>query len=77
MNNEYIDAYNQLHEDCSNYYLESNYKIQPSIMNFYIVFDYSGDCPRWVKRFYGLRKAVKYILLKENYENKKMENRKV
>lgn len=68
MNNEYIEAYNHLHEDCSRYYLKSNYKIQPSIMNFYIVFDVSGDSPVWVKCFYGLRKAVNYVLMRDKRE---------
>ena len=47
---------------------KSNYKIQPSIMNFYVVFDVRYDEPVWVKCFYGLRKAVNYVLMRDKRE---------
>ena len=65
---EYIEAHNHLHGDYSKYCLKSNYKIQPSIMNFYTVFDVSGDSPVWVRCFYGLRKAVNYVLMRDKRE---------
>ena len=68
MNNEYIEEHNHIHEDCSKYYLKSNYKIQPSIMNFYVVFDVRYDEPAWVRCFYGLRKAVNYVLMRDKRE---------